>query len=48
MQLSKKENIFSEFFAVFLKSLSYFEHFEKKDDSQSLSISKIRDYKRRT
>ena len=30
MQLSKKQKIFSQFFAPFLKSTSNFEDFEKK------------------
>ena len=41
MQLSQKQKTFSEFFCAFLKSSSNFEHFQKKDDSHSLGISKI-------
>ena len=33
MQLSKKQKMFSEFFAIVLKSASIFEHFEKKSTS---------------
>ena len=47
MQLSKKQKIFSAFLGQFLKPTSYFEHFEKKDDSQSLCISEITDCKMR-
>ena len=32
MQLSKKQRVFSEFVAVFLKSPLNFDYFEKKDD----------------
>ena len=35
MQLSKKEETFSQFFAAFVKSRLNFEHFQKKDDSHS-------------
>ena len=35
MQLSKKQNIFSQFSVQFVKSKSNFEHFEKKDDPPS-------------
>ena len=41
MQLSRKQKTFSEFFSAFLKSSLNFEHFQKKDDSHSLGISKI-------
>ena len=41
MQLSRKQKTFSEYFCAFLKSSSNFEHFQKKDDSHSLGISKI-------
>ena len=43
MQLSRKQKTFSEFFAAFLKSSLNFEHFQKKDDSHSWSISEITD-----
>ena len=36
MQLSKKQKILSGFWALFLKSTSDFEHFEKKNDHHSL------------
>ena len=35
MQLSQKEEIFSEFFFAFLKSTLNFEHFAKKEESHS-------------
>ena len=41
MQLSQKQKTFSEFFCAFLKSSLNFEHFQKKDDSDSWGISKI-------
>ena len=44
--LSHKEKTFSEFFIAFLKSKSNLEHFKKKDESHSLSISEIIDSKR--
>ena len=40
MQLSPKQKTFSKFFLAFLKSSSNFEHFQKKDDSDSWGISK--------
>ena len=43
MQLSRKQKTFSEFFCAFLKSSLNFEHFQKKDDSHSWGISKIRE-----
>ena len=46
-QFSKKQKIFSKDFATFLKSTSSFKHCEKKDEPQSLSISEIRDCKKR-
>ena len=47
MKLSKKQKTFNHFFASLLKSRSYFQHFEKKDDLHSLCISEITDCKRR-
>ena len=41
MQLSKKENTFSEFFALFLKSKSNFEHFEKRITLIAYVFSKV-------
>ena len=41
MQLSQKQKTFSEYFFALLKSSSNFEHFQKKDDSHGLGISKI-------
>ena len=35
--------MFSQFFATFLKSTLNFEHFEKKDDPHSFSISQTTD-----
>ena len=43
MQLSQKQETFSEFFFGFLKSSLNFEHFQKKDDSHSSDISEITD-----
>ena len=43
MKFSKKLNIFLDFFTSFLKSTLNFEHFRKKDESHSLSFSKIID-----
>ena len=43
MQLSRKQETFSEDFYGFLKSSWNFEHFEKKDDSPSSDISEITD-----
>ena len=43
MQLSKKQESFSKFFAPFLKSSWNSECFLKKDDLHSFCISKIRD-----
>ena len=45
-QLPKKQKSFSSFSAVYLKSTSNFEHFEKKDDPQSLCIFEMRDCER--
>ena len=44
--LSIKQKIFSGFFITFLKSTWNGEHFEKKGESSSLSISEIIDSKR--
>ena len=41
MQVSRKQNTFSEFFSAFWKSNSNFELFQKKDDSHSRGISEI-------
>ena len=41
MQLSLKQETFSEFLCGFLKSSLNFEHFQKKDDSHSSDISEI-------
>ena len=43
--LSLKQKIFSGFFVAFLKSTWNGEHFEKKGESSSLSISEIIDSK---
>ena len=45
-ELAKKQKLSWEFFSLFLKSRSIFEHFEKKDDPHSLCISEITDCKR--
>ena len=44
--LSVKQKTFSGFFIVFLKSTWNGEHFQKKGESSSLSISEIIDSKR--
>ena len=44
--LSLKQKTFSEFFIAFLKSSGNGEHFQKKGESSSLSISEIIDSKR--
>ena len=44
--LSLKQNTFSGFFIAFLKSTWHGEHFAKKGESSSLSISEIIDSKR--
>ena len=46
MQLYLKQKSFSKFFISFLKSTWNGEHFQKKGESSSLSISEIRDSKR--
>ena len=39
MQLSQKQKPFSEWFSAYFKSSLNFEHFEKKDDADTLFIS---------
>ena len=46
MPLSLKQKPFSEFFIAFLKSTWNAEHFKKKGESSSLSISEIIDSKK--
>ena len=41
MQISRKLKTFSEFLIAFLKSTLTFKYFERKDQSQSLSIKKV-------
>ena len=41
-----KKPTFSVFYIAFLKSTSYGEHFQKKGESSSLSVSEIIDSKR--
>ena len=43
MQLSQKQEIFSEFFFAFLKSALNFDHFPKKEEPHSRFISEIKD-----
>ena len=43
MQLSQKQETFSEFFCGFFKSSLNFEHFPKKDDSDRSDISETAD-----
>ena len=45
-KLSLKQKTFCEFFIAFLKSTWNGEHFQKKGDSSTLSISEIFDSKR--
>ena len=45
MELSKKQENFSQFFSPFFKSSLNFEYFETKDDGQGFCISRIRDSK---
>ena len=45
MKLPKKLKVFPEFFTAILKSTFNFEHFEKKDESHSLYVSRIMDCK---
>ena len=47
MDLSQKQNIFSESFSWFFKYALNFDHFQKKDDPHSLCISEITDHERR-
>ena len=46
MQLSLKPTICSDFLVAFLQSTSNFQHFEKKDDCNSCSISESTDCER--
>ena len=46
-QSPKKENFFAQFFAAFLKFTSNCEHFERRDDTHSLSISDLTEWQRR-
>ena len=48
MQLSKKLMIFTQLFTAFLKFTFNFKHFKKKDESHSLCLSEIKDYKLRS
>ena len=43
MQLSGKQKTFCEFLCAFFKSSLNFEHFQKKHDSHSRGISKIKE-----
>ena len=46
MQLSLKQNIFSDFFVPFLEFRSNFKHFEKEHDRHSYFILEITDCER--
>ena len=46
MQLSKKQNFFSQFSAAFLKLRPNFKHFLKNGDLDGLCISETTDWKR--
>ena len=41
MQLSRKQNTFSQFFKAFSKSRLNFKYFKKKDDTRIFCISEI-------
>ena len=43
LELSKKKEIFTQFFSAYLRSTSNFQHFERKDDPDRLYIFEIRD-----
>ena len=43
MQLSQKQEIFSQFFFEFLKSTLNFERFQKKEEPHAWFISEIKD-----
>ena len=47
MHLSQKQNIFAEFLSAFFESALNFEHFQKKDDLDSLCISEFKDHEGR-
>ena len=47
MQLPEKPKTFCQFFIAFLKCTLNFEHFEKKNEPHSLSISEVIDSERR-
>ena len=47
MPLSPKQKTFSEFFIAFLKCAWNLEHFQKKDEYPSLTISEIIEAERR-
>ena len=46
MQLSYKQKFFLKFFAAFLKPSLNFDHFEKRDEPHSFSLSEITDSKK--
>ena len=46
MQLYRKQQFLSQFFAEYLKLTSNFEHFQNKDNPQRLCIFEIRYYRR--
>ena len=46
MRLTKKPKTFCRFFIAFLKSTLNFEHFEKKNEPHSSSISEVVDSER--
>ena len=46
MQLSKKVKTFSGIFSPLLKATLSCRHFEKKDDSDGLRVSDIKDFQR--
>ena len=44
MQLSQRQETFSQFFSTFIKSPLSFEYFEKRNDPQRFCISDITDF----
>ena len=46
MQLSQKQETFSEIVSAFLKSILNVKHFQKKDDPHNWCVSEITDFKK--
>ena len=47
MQLSQKQKTFPRIFDEFFKSTLNFEHIQKKDDTHSHCVCKIKDFQKR-